>query len=82
MSAASDNAEVRDKTVAVLARFADRDGRVIEATARGAEDDADPAIRYVARHVAQSGQPHVRGRKAAYARRERARHDAKRLRTL
>src|SRR5262245_31390403 len=78
------SAEVRHKTVAVLARFADRDGRVIEAIARAAEDDADPAIRYVARHVARSGQLHVRGRKAALrdARRECARRDAKRLRPL
>jgi hypothetical protein len=32
------SAEVRHKTVAVLARFADRDERVIEAIARAAED--------------------------------------------
>jgi len=84
MSIASDSAEVRHKTVAILVRFADRDRRAIEAIARAAEDDADLAIRYVARHVAQSGQLHVRGRKAAlrYARRARVRHDAKRLRTL
>jgi len=78
------SADVRHKTVAVLARFADRDERVIEAIARAAEDDADPAIRHVARHVAQSGQLHVRGRKAALraARRELARRGVKRLRPL
>jgi hypothetical protein len=32
---------------------------------RAAQDDTDPAIRYAARAVVDSGQPHVRGRKAA-----------------
>jgi HEAT repeat protein len=59
------NAEVRHKAVAALARFHGRDGRAGEAIARTACDDPDAAIRLVARTVADRGQPHVRGRKAA-----------------
>ena len=69
------SAEVRHKTVAVLARFADRDPRASEAIARAAQEDPDCAIRHVARDVVDSGQLHVRGRKAALrdAQRERGR---------
>jgi hypothetical protein len=59
------SAEVRHKTVAVLARFVGRDARASGAIARAALDDPDSAIRHVARRVANSGQLHVRGRKAA-----------------
>ena len=59
------NAEVRHKAVAALARFLDRDGRAREAIVRSANDDPDAAIRLVAQTVADSGQPHVRSRKAA-----------------
>jgi len=59
------NAEVRHKAIAVLARFLGRDRRAGEAIARAASDDADAAIRLVARSVADRGEPHVRGRKAA-----------------
>lgn len=59
------SAEVRHKTVAVLARFVARDRRASEAIARAAQDDSDSAIRHVARQVVESGQLHVRGRKAA-----------------
>jgi len=59
------NAEVRHKTVAALARFISRDGRAGQAIARAAPHDPDPAIREVAQAVADSGQPHVRRRKAA-----------------
>jgi hypothetical protein len=59
------NAEVRHKTVAALARFIGRDGRAREAITWAAHHDPDPAIRHVARTVADSGQPHVRSRKAA-----------------
>src|SRR5262249_48837063 len=59
------NAEVRHKAVAALARFFGRDGRAGEAIARAASNDSDPAIRLVARTVAERGEPHVRGRKAA-----------------
>jgi hypothetical protein len=67
------NPEVRHKAVAALARFIRRDGRAAEAIARTASDDPDAAIRLVARTVADGGQPHVRGRKAALrdARRQR-----------
>jgi hypothetical protein len=63
--ASDTNAEVRHKTVAALARFIGRDGRAREAITWAAHHDPDPAIRYVARTVADSGQPYVRGRKAA-----------------
>jgi HEAT repeat protein len=63
--ASDPSAEVRHKTVAVLARFIGRDGRAGEAIAHAAHHDADPAIRYVAQVVADSGQPHVARRKAA-----------------
>jgi len=59
------NAEVRHKTVVALARFFRRDNRVGEAITRAAEDDLDPAVRHVARAVANGGEPHHRGRKAA-----------------
>ena len=59
------NAEVRHKTVAALARFMGRDSRARDALAWAAHHDPDPAIRYVAGTVADSGQPHVRRRKAA-----------------
>jgi hypothetical protein len=59
------NVEVRHKTVAALARFIGRDSRVREALTWATHHDPDPAIRYVARTVADTGQPHVRGRKAA-----------------
>ena len=59
------NAEVRHKAIAVLARFLGRDRRASEAIARAASDDADAAIRLVARSVTDRGEPHVRGRKAA-----------------
>jgi hypothetical protein len=63
--ASDHNAEVRHKTVAALARFIDRDGRASEAIARAGRHDSDPAIRVVAQAVVDSGQPHVRRRKAA-----------------
>src|SRR5262245_12607945 len=63
--ASDPNVEVRHKAVVELARFLDRDGRAREAMARTASDDPDAAIRLVARTVADRGQPHVRGRKAA-----------------
>jgi hypothetical protein len=59
------NAEVRHKTVAALARFIGRDGRARDAITWAAHHDPDPAIRYVAGTVADSGQPHIRRRKAA-----------------
>jgi HEAT repeat protein len=65
MLATDPNAEVRHKTVVALARFLSRDIRPGEAIARAADADPDPAVRYVARVVADSGQPHHRGRKAA-----------------
>jgi len=72
MLASDPSAEVRHKTVAVLARFIDRDGRARDAIGRAARDDDDPAIRQVAQTVLESGQPHVRRRKSALrdARRE------------
>jgi hypothetical protein len=63
--ASDPNAEVRHKTVAALARFMSRDNRASEAIARAADHDPDLAICCVARAVADSGQPHVRRRKAA-----------------
>lgn len=77
--ASDPSAEVRHKTVVVLARFVNRDGRAREAIARAAQDDPDSAIRHVARRVVDSGELHVRGRKAALrdARRERGRRDGK-----
>jgi hypothetical protein len=59
------SAEVRHKTIAALARFIGRDGRARDAITWVAHHDPDPAIRYVAGTVADSGQPHVRRRKAA-----------------
>ena len=78
------SAEVRHKTVAVLARFVDRDARAGQAIARAAQEDPDSAIRHVARHISDSGQIHVRGRKAALrdTRRERDRRAAKEPRSL
>jgi hypothetical protein len=65
MLASDPNAEVRHKTIVALARFLSRDSRAGEAIARATDGDPDPAVRYVARGVADSGQPHHRGRKAA-----------------
>jgi len=65
MLARDPSAEVRHKTVAVLARFVDRDGRARAAIGRAATADPDSAIRRVAQAVADTGQPHVRRRKAA-----------------
>jgi hypothetical protein len=59
------NAEVRHKAVAALARFIGRDSRAREAIARAAHDDTDSAICHAAQAVADTGEPHVRGRKAA-----------------
>lgn len=70
------NAEVRHKTIAALARFISRDGRAGQAIARAAQHDPDPAIRVVAQVVADSGQPHVRRRKAALRNVRRARAQA------
>jgi len=67
------NAEVRHKTVVALARFFSRDSRAGDAISRAADGDPDPAIRHVARAVANSGQPHHRGRKAALRDARRAR---------
>jgi hypothetical protein len=74
------NAEVRHKTVAALARFMGRDSRAGEAIARAAYRDPDPAIRCVARPVADSGQPHVGRRKAALRHMHRARRKERELR--
>jgi hypothetical protein len=63
--ASDSNAEVRYKSVAALARFIERDTRSGQAIARAASSDADPAIRAVAQTVVDTGQPHVRRRKAA-----------------
>ena len=63
--ASDHDAEVRHKTVAALARFIGRDGRVSEAIAHTAHDDPDDAVRLVAQAVVDSGGPHVRRRKAA-----------------
>ena len=65
MLASDPDAEVRHKAVVALARFLGRDSRAGEAIARAAACDPDPAVRYVARAVADRGQPHHRGRKAA-----------------
>jgi hypothetical protein len=65
MLARDPSAEVRHKTVAVLARFVDRDGRARDAIGRAANTDPDSAIRRVAQEVADTGQPHVPRRKAA-----------------
>jgi HEAT repeat protein len=59
------NAEVRHKIVVALSRFFSRDRRAGEAIARAADGDPDPAVRYVARAIVDSGRPHHRGRKAA-----------------
>jgi len=63
--ASDPNPEVRHKALAALARFIDRDGRAGDAIARAARHDSDAAIRRAAQAVADSGQPHVRSRKAA-----------------
>jgi hypothetical protein len=63
--ASDPSAEVRHKTIAVLVRFVSRDERAGEAIARAAHEDPDSAIRHVAQAVVDSGQSHVRGRKAA-----------------
>jgi hypothetical protein len=63
--ASDPSADVRHKAVAVLARLMDRDKRAVEAIERAAHSDTDPAIRHAARGVIESGQAHVRGRKAA-----------------
>jgi HEAT repeats len=63
--ASDPNPEVRHKAIAALARFIDRDGRAGDAIARAAHHDSDAGIRRVAQVVADSGQPHVRSRKAA-----------------
>jgi hypothetical protein len=73
MLASDPNAEVRHKTVVALARFLSRDNRAGEAIARAADGDPDPAVRYVARAVADSHQPHHRARKAALRDERRAR---------
>jgi hypothetical protein len=66
------NVEVRHKTVAALARCIGRDSRVREALTWATHHEPDPAIRYVARTAADTGQPHVRGRKAALRDQRRA----------
>ena len=71
--ASDPNAEVRHKTVVALARFLSRDNRAGEAIARAANGDPDAAVRYVARAVSDSHQPHHRGRKAALRDERRAR---------
>ena len=63
--ASDPNPEVRHKAVAALARFIGRDARAGEAIACAAHHDSDAAIRLTAQIVADSGQPHVRSRKAA-----------------
>jgi HEAT repeat protein len=74
------NAEVRHKTIAALARFMGRDSRAGEAIARAADHDSDPAIRCVARAVADSGLPHVGRRKAALRHVRRAKRHERELR--
>ncbi len=69
---ADPNAEVRHKSVAALARFIGRDARSCEAIACAARRDPDPAIRAVAQGVMETGQPHVRRRKAALRDAQRA----------
>ena len=74
--AADPSAEVRHKTVGVLARFMDRDGRARDAIGRAAADDPDAAIRQVAQTVVATGRPHIPRRKSALRhvrRQERAR---------
>lgn len=78
--ASDPDAEVRHKTVAALARFMGRDSRAGEAIARAAHHDSDPAIRCVARAVADSGQPHVGRRKAALRLVRRAKRSERELR--
>jgi hypothetical protein len=63
--AADPSAEVRHKTVAVLARFMDREGRARDAIGRAATDDPDAAIRQVAQTVVATGRPHIPRRKSA-----------------
>ena len=73
------NPEVRNKTIAALARFIGRDGRAGEAVARAAYDDPDAAIRHAAQTVTDSGRPHVRRRKAALRDTRRAARSRRRL---
>jgi hypothetical protein len=74
------NAEVRHKTVVALSRLIGRDGRAGEAIAWAAHHDPDPAIRHVARAVADSGRPHHSGRKAALRDMRRAKRKERELR--
>jgi hypothetical protein len=63
--ASDPSAEVRHKTVGVLARFMDRDERARDAIGRTATDDPDSAIRQVAQTVVVTGRPHIPRRKSA-----------------
>jgi hypothetical protein len=63
--ASDPSAEVRHKTVGVLARFMARDERARDAIGRAATDDPDLAIRQVAQTVVATGQPHIPRRKSA-----------------
>ena len=76
------NPEVRHKTIAALARFIGRDGRASDAIARAAHHDPDSAIRRAAQVVADSGQSHVRSRKAALRDTRRAARSQRRLRSV
>jgi HEAT repeat protein len=80
--AADPNAEVRHKSVAALARFIGRDARPGAAIARAARHDQDPAIRAVAQSIMETGQPHVRCRKAALRDVRRASRRANRSRAM
>jgi hypothetical protein len=75
MLAGDANAEVRHKTIVALSRFNARDSRAGEAIARAAHHDPDAAIRYVARGVAHSGEPHHSNRKAALRNVQRAKRE-------
>jgi N-acetylglucosamine kinase-like BadF-type ATPase len=72
------SAEVRHKTVILLARFVGRDARAGEAIARASIEDTDTAIRHVARRLMEHGQPLPLRRKGALraVRRERRRRSA------
>ena len=76
--ASDPSAEVRHKTVILLARFVGRDARVGEAIARASIEDPDSAIRHVARGIVEPGQPQgpvLRRKRALRAvRRERRWH--------
>jgi hypothetical protein len=78
--ASDPNAEVRHKRVAALARFMGHDSRAGEAIASAARHDSDPAVRLVARAVADSGRPHVGGRKAALRNVRRTKRNERELR--